>query len=215
MKYNTEREKLNIPEYGRNVQGLVDYALTIEDREKRTAFAGIIINAMAQVNPSVKELSDYKHKLWDHLFIMSDYRLDVDSPYPKPVKEELDTKPERLAYKSSMIRFRPYGKLIENVIDKVITMPEGEEKNVLIGMIAQYLKKAYLQWNVNSCDDEMILKHFEQLSHGQLKLQEDFKLLSTKRLLNNHSQVKAKNHLQQGNRKKTNNRQKKIKHEFF
>lgn len=209
MKYNTEREKLNIPEYGRNVQGLVDYALTIEDREKRTAFAGIIINAMAQVNPSVKELSDYKHKLWDHLFIMSDYRLDVDSPYPKPVKEELDTKPERLAYKSSMIRFRPYGKLIENVIDKVITMPEGEEKNVLIGMIAQYLKKAYLQWNVNSCDDEMILKHFEQLSHGQLKLQEDFKLLSTKRLLNNHSQVKAKNHLQQGNRKKPNNRQKK------
>ncbi len=209
MKYNTERKKLNIPEYGRNVQGLVDYALTIEDREKRTAFAGIIINAMAQVNPSVKELSDYKHKLWDHLFIMSDYRLDVDSPYPKPVKEELDTKPERLAYKSSMIRFRPYGKLIENVIDKVITMPEGEEKNVLIGMIAQYLKKAYLQWNVNSCDDEMILKHFEQLSHGQLKLQEDFKLLSTKRLLNNHSQVKAKNHLQQGNRKKTNNRQKK------
>lgn len=209
MKYNTERKKLNIPEYGRNVQGLVDYALTIEDREKRTAFAGIIINAMAQVNPSVKELSDYKHKLWDHLFIMSDYRLDVDSPYPKPVKEELNTKPERLAYKSSMIRFRPYGKLIENVIDKVITMPEGEEKNVLIGMIAQYLKKAYLQWNVNSCDDEMILKHFEQLSHGQLKLQEDFKLLSTKRLLNNHSQVKAKNHLQQGNRKKTNNRQKK------
>lgn len=209
MKYNTERKKLNIPEYGRNVQGLVDYALTIEDREKRTAFAGIIINAMAQVNPSVKELSDYKHKLWDHLFIMSDYRLDVVSPYPKPVKEELDTKPERLTYKSSMIRFRPYGKLIENVIDKVITMPEGEEKNVLIGMIAQYLKKAYLQWNVNSCDDEMILKHFEQLSHGQLKLQEDFKLLSTKRLLNNHSQVKAKNHLQQGNRKKTNNRQKK------
>ena len=164
---------------------------------------------MAQVNPSVRELSDYKHKLWDHLFIMSDYRLDVDSPYPKPVKEELDSKPERLAYKNSMIRFRPYGKLIEDVIDKVITLPEGEEKNALIGMIAQYLKKAYLQWNVNSCDDEMILKHFEQLSHGRLKLQEDFKLLSTKRLLNNHSQAKGKNHTQQGNKKKINNRQKK------
>lgn len=209
MKYNTQREKLTIPEYGRNVQNLVDYALTIEDREKRTAFAGIIINAMAQVNPSVRELSDYRHKLWDHLFIISDYRLDVDSPYPKPVKEELDSKPERLSYKSSLIRFRPYGKLIENIIDKVITMPEGDEKNALIGMIAQYLKKAYLQWNVNSCDDEVILKHFEQLSHGQLKLQEDFKLLSTKRLLNNHSQVKGKNHPQQGNRKKINNRQKK------
>lgn len=209
MSYNTQREKLSIPEYGRNVQGLVDYALTIEDRAKRTAFANIIINAMAQVNPSVRELSDYRHKLWDHLFIISDYRLDVDFPYPKPVREELDTKPERLQYKSSMIRFRPYGKLIENVIDKVIEMPEGEEKNTLIGMIAQYLKKAYLQWNVSSCDDEMILRHFEELSHGQLKLQENFKLLSTKRLLNNYSPARGKNHPQQGNKKRSNNRQKK------
>ena len=141
MNYNTQRKKLAIPEYGRNIQGLVDYAMTIEDREKRNSFVNIIINAMAQVNPSVKETSNYKHKLWDHLFIMSDYKLDVDSPFPKPIPEEVESKPERLNYKSSFIRFRPYGKIIENMIDKIIDMPEGEEKKTLIEMIAQHLKK--------------------------------------------------------------------------
>lgn len=210
MNYNTQRKKLAIPEYGRNIQGLVDYAMTIEDREKRNSFVNIIINAMAQVNPSVKETSNYKHKLWDHLFIMSDYKLDVDSPFPKPIPEEVESKPERLNYKSSFIRFRPYGKIIENMIDKIIDMPEGEEKKTLIEMIAQHLKKSYLQWNVSSCDDEMILNHFEQLSHGQLKLHEDFKLHSTKKLLSDHSTSKNKNHAQQNQgKKKVNNKQKK------
>ncbi|MBQ1191595.1 MAG: DUF4290 domain-containing protein [Bacteroidales bacterium] len=209
MNYNTQRKKLAIPEYGRNIQGLVDYAMTIEDREKRNSFVNIIINAMAQVNPSVKETSNYKHKLWDHLFIMSDYKLDVDSPFPKPIPEEVESKPERLNYKSSFIRFRPYGKIIENMIDKIIDMPEGEEKNTLIEMIAQHLKKSYLQWNVSSCDDEMILSHFEQLSHGKLKLHEDFKLHSTKKLLSDHSMQRNKNHTQQNQgKKKANNKQK-------
>lgn len=210
MNYNTQRKKLAIPEYGRNIQRLVDYAMTIEDREKRNSFVNIIINAMAQVNPSVKETSNYKHKLWDHLFIMSDYKLDVDSPFPKPIPEEVESKPERLNYKSSFIRFRPYGKIIENMIDKIIDMPEGEEKNTLIEMIAQHLKKSYLQWNVSSCDDEMILSHFEQLSHGKLKLHEDFKLHSTKKLLSEHSMQRNKNHTQQNQgKKKANNKQKK------
>lgn len=209
MNYNTQRKKLAIPEYGRNIQGLVDYAMTIEDREKRNSFVNIIINAMAQVNPSVKETSNYKHKLWDHLFIMSDYKLDVDSPFPKPIPEEVESKPERLSYKSSFIRFRPYGKIIENMIDKIIDMPEGEEKKTLIEMIAQHLKKSYLQWNVSSCDDEMILSHFEQLSHGKLKLHEDFKLHSTKKLLSDHSMQRNKNHTQQNQgKKKANNKQK-------
>ena len=210
MNYNTQRKKLAIPEYGRNIQGLVDYAMTIEDREKRNSFVNIIINAMAQVNPTVKETSNYKHKLWDHLFIMSDYKLDVDSPFPKPIPEEVESKPERLNYKSSFIRFRPYGKIIENMIDKIIDMPEGEEKNTLIEMIAQHLKKSYLQWNVSSCDDEMILSHFEQLSHGKLKLHEDFRLHSTKKLLSDHSMQRNKNHTQQNQgKKKANNKQKK------
>ncbi len=210
MRYNTQRKQLVIPEYGRNVQGLVDYAMTIEDREKRNAFANVIISTMAQVNPTVKDMSNYKHKLWDHLFIMSDYKLDVDSPFPKPTPEQIEAKPERLHYKTSHIRFRPYGKIVENMIDRLIDMPEGEEKTALIEMVAQYLKRAHLQWNVNSCDDEIILNHFEQLSHGQLKLQEDFKLMSTKKLLTPNTTSKQKKHTQQqGAKRKQSNKQKK------
>lgn len=210
MEYNTRRNKLLIPEYGRNIQGLVDYALTIGDREKRTAFANVIISAMAQVNPSVKELSNYKHKLWDHLFIMSGYKLEVDAPFPMPKSEQIEAKPERLQYRNSFIRFRPYGKLVEKLIDKIIEMPDGEEKRMLIEYTAQHLKRSYLQWNVSSCDDEMILKHFDQLSHGQLKLQDDFKLLSSRRLLNTFPNSQPKNNFRQNNvKRKQNNRQKK------
>ena len=142
MEYNVNRKKLEIREYGRNIQKMVDYALEIEDRQKRNIFAQIIIKTMSQVNPN-KEMADYHHTLWDHLHIMANYQLDVDSPYPKPKMEEQTSKPEKIAYKNSKIRFRPYGKNIENMIDKVIEMPEGEEKQTLIEMIAQQLKKSY------------------------------------------------------------------------
>lgn len=212
MEYNVNRKKLEIPEYGRNIQKMVDYALTIEDREKRNAFAQIIITTMSQVNPNCKEVADFNQTLWDHLHIMADYKLDVDSPYEKPKPENQNTKPDKIKYKNSKIRFRPYGKNIENMIDKVIEMPEGEEKQALIEMIAQQLKKSYLQWNINSCDDATILQHFEDLSHGQLKLQEDFKLHSTKKLLNNNqnNQKKKNNQKQKQNNNNKNRHQKKI-----
>ncbi len=208
MEYNTKRETLLIPEYGRNIQKLAEYAVTIEDREKRTAFANMIVNTMAQLSPSIKDSGDYRHKLWDHLFIISDYKLDVDSPYPMPSKEKNREKPQPLHYKNSAIRFRPYGKIIENMIDKVIDMPESEEKNELIERIAQQLKKSYLQWNVNSCDDRMILEHFEQLSHGQLKLQEDFKLQSTKQILGNGKKKNAAQNNGQKHKAKHQNQKK-------
>ena len=210
MEYNVNRKKLEIPEYGRNLQKMVDYALTIEEREKRNIYAKIIIQTMSQVNPNCKEMADYKRTLWDHLHIMANYQLDVDCPYEKPKPEEQNQKPEKLEYKNSKIRFRPYGKNIENMIDKVIEMPEGEEKQTLIEMIAQQLKKSYLQWNINSCDDEMILSHFEQLSGGQLKLQENFKLHSTKKLLGNNqnNQKKKNNQKQKQNNNNNNNKNK-------
>ena len=208
MEYNIDRKKLEIPEYGRNIQKMVDYALGLEDREKRNALAQIIITTMSQINPNSKEIADYKHKLWDHLHIMAGYKLDVDSPYPIPKPEDQVAKPDKVEYKNSKIRFRPYGKNIENMIDKVIEMEDGEEKQVLIEMIAQQLKKSYLQWNINSCDDAMILQHFEDLSHGKLKLQEDFKLHSTKKLLaNNLNNQKKKN-----NQKQKQNNNHKNKH---
>lgn len=191
MEYNTQREDLIIPEYGRNVQKMVEHALTIEDREKRTAYVNLIITAMYNVNPDAKTIVDFKHKLWDHLFIISDYKLDVDSPYPMPDKQERLNPPQPLKYKNSNIKFGPYGKVLENMIEKVIEMEDNEEKQTLIALIAQQLKKSYLQWNRDSVDDELILKHFEELSKGQLKLHEDFKLNTTKNILNNNNRKKT------------------------
>lgn len=183
MEYNTEREDLKIPEYGRNVQKMVDYALTIEDREMRNAYVKLIITAMYNVNPDAKNIVDYKHKLWDHLFIISDFKLDVDSPYPMPTIQESMAPPQPLSYKNSDIKFGPYGKVLENMIEKVIEMEDGDEKKLLIALIAQQLKKSYLQWNRDSVEDELILKHFEELSKGQLKLHDDFKLNTTRNIL--------------------------------
>lgn len=183
MEYNTEREDLKIPEYGRNVQKMVDYALTIEDREMRNAYVKLIITAMYNVNPDAKNIVDYKHKLWDHLFIISDFKLDVDSPYPMPTIQETTAPPQSLTYKNSDIKFGPYGKVLENMIEKVIEMEDSDEKKVLIALIAQQLKKSYLQWNRDSVEDELILKHFEELSKGQLKLHDDFKLNTTRNIL--------------------------------
>jgi len=184
MEYNTKREKLIIPEYGRNVQRMVDYALTIEDRERRTAYVNLIITAMYNVNPDAKNMVDFKHKLWDHLYIISDYKLDVDSPYPMPDKQERLSAPQALKCHYNNIKFGPYGCVIEKMIDKVISMEDSQEKETLIALIAQQLKKSYLQWNRDSVDDELILQHFEQLSKGQLHLSEDFKLNTTKNILN-------------------------------
>lgn len=191
MEYNTQREDLIIPEYGRNVQKMVEHALTIEDRAMRTAYVNLIITAMYNVNPDAKTIVDFKHKLWDHLFIISDYKLDVESPYPMPDKQERLTPPQSLEYKNSNIKFGPYGKVLEIMIEKVIDMEDNEEKQTLIALIAQQLKKSYLQWNRDSVDDELILKHFEELSKGQLKLHEDFKLNTTKNILNSNNKKKV------------------------
>jgi hypothetical protein len=180
MEYNTKRQKLQITDYGRNIYKLIDYAKTIEDRDKRNAVAASIVNVMAQVNPKVKEETDYKHKLWDHLLIMSDFQLDVDSPYPISHDINIDFTPKPLKYKNNSINYRHYGKVLEDLIEKVSTYPEGEEKETLIELIAHQMKRSYLVWNRNTVSDELILEQFDRLSEGRLKLREDFQLLSNK-----------------------------------
>ena len=183
MDYNTTREPLVLPEYGRIMQTMVDQICEIEDRELRTKAAKSLVNVMSLMNPSQKDISDFKQKLWDHLFIISDFKLDVDSPYPMPTMQESMAPPQPLSYKNSDIKFGPYGKVLENMIEKVIEMEDGDEKKLLIALIAQQLKKSYLQWNRDSVEDELILKHFEELSKGQLKLHDDFKLNTTRNIL--------------------------------
>ncbi len=201
MEYNTQREHLIIPEYGRNIQKMIGICKKIEDRQKRTEYAKIIISSMRQINHNGKDSPNYERKLWDHLFIISDYSLDIDSPYPKPSKKEKDEKPQPLKYQNSNIRFRTYGTFLEQMIKKVSTMQEGEEKKNLTARIAQELKRSHLQWNINTCDEEVILKHLELLSDGKLKVEKDFHFKTTKEIL---SKPLQKNKVQQ-KKKKNNN----------
>ena len=179
-----------IPEYGRNIQKMIDYCCQIEDRGKRLRTAEFIVNVMGQMNPKSKESGDYKQKLWDHLYIIANFRLDVDSPYPPPPQDVLYTKPQHIPYQQGPIRFRHYGRNIEAIIDKAINYPEGEEKTALIKTIANHLKKSYLNWNRNSVDDDLILQHLSTLSHHKLKLDEDFKLNNTSDILQRNKKKK-------------------------
>jgi hypothetical protein len=183
MEYNSQRSKMNISEYGRNIQKMIEQIMAIESREKRNQLARATIQVMGQLNPHLRDINDFKHKLWDHLFIMSNFELDVDSPYPIPSKEILNRKPERLTYASNHIKYRHYGRHIEQMIDKACEFEEGEEKQALIKMIANHLKKSYLTWNRDSVTDEEIATHLKVLSGGRLQLDDSIKLSSTQDIL--------------------------------
>ncbi|MCD4697061.1 MAG: DUF4290 domain-containing protein [Bacteroidales bacterium] len=183
MEYNTERNKLIISEYGRNVQKLVNYAITIEDREKRTKFAKVIIQIMGQMNPGIRDTGDFRHKLWDHLHIISDFRLDVDAPYNTPTESMLASKPDKLDYNKNTIRYKMYGSNIVKIITKASDFEEGKEKDALVHGIANHLKKSYLNWNRESVDDELIFEHLKVLSKDNLALKDELKLSSTNEIL--------------------------------
>lgn len=183
MEYNTTRNYLQMPEYGRNIQKMINHAVGIEDRERRLKVANVIVAIMAQMHPKVKETGDFKHKLWDHLYIISDWKLDVDGPYPPPSKEVLSAKPEPISYSEGKIKFKPYGKNIEAVIEKAIAYEEGPEKMAFIKSIANHLKKSYLNWNRDSVNDDLIFEHFKELSDSKLVLDDNFKLNETNDIL--------------------------------
>ena len=172
-----------IPEYGRNIQEMIEYTCAIEDREKRNKSAKFIINVMSQMHPQVRDSVDYKHKLWDHLHIIADFKMDVDAPYPPPSPLTLSTKPEHLSYHDKEIAYRHYGKNIALIIEKAIEYEEGPEKDALVKIIAIHLKKSYLNWNRDSVSDELIEEHLRVLSQGKLKLKEDVRLTTTSDLL--------------------------------
>lgn len=167
--YNTRRPKLVIPEYGRNIQKMVEFALTIKDKEERNQVAHEIIDIMGQVNPHLRDVSDFKHKLWDHLHIISDFKLDVDSPYEPPSPEKIAERPERLDYRNNRIRYKHYGKILENLIKKATELEDGEEKEALVEIIINLMKKNYLNWNRDSVHDNMIVEDLKELSGGKLQ----------------------------------------------
>lgn len=183
MEYNSQREILEISEYGRTIQKMVAYAVAIEDREARNKAAQTIITAMACLNPQVKELVDYKHKLWDHLFILSDFKLDVDAPFPMPLRESVKSKPQSLKYPGGEIKYKYYGKVMEAMIRKIAEMEEGPRKEQITQNLANFMKMSYLTWNKDTVDDSTILKHLEDLSKGKLRLHESARLNHTAEIL--------------------------------
>jgi hypothetical protein len=183
LEYNAEREKLIIPEYGRHIQKLVNHCIALEDREERNKMAEAIVHVMGNMQPHLRDVPDFQHKLWDQIFIMSDYRLDVDTPYPKPEREVLQAKPEPLAYPRSASKYRFYGNNIQIMIDTALTWEDGEMKDALVYAIANHMKKCYLNWNKDTVDDDVILSHLKELSGGKLELQEKDILSESKDLL--------------------------------
>ena len=183
LEYNSEREKLIIPEYGRHIQKLVNHCVALEDREERNKMAKAIVHVMGNMQPHLRDVPDFQHKLWDQIFIMSDYRLDVDTPYPKPEREVLQAKPEPLSYPRSASKYRFYGNNIQIMIDTALTWEDGEMKDALVYAIANHMKKCYLNWNKDTVEDDVILSHLKELSGGKLELKEKDVLSDSKDLL--------------------------------
>lgn len=172
MKYNTQLEKLILPEYGRNIQNMVEYCVKLEDKEERTKCANSLIDIMGNMFPHLRNVNDFKYILWDHLAIMSDFKLDIDYPYEIIKKEELIAHPKQIEYSRPTMKYRHYGKTLEKMIGKAVEMEEGEEKNQLIRLLITQMKKSYIQWN-REVDDATIYHDLEELSDGKIKLDRD------------------------------------------
>lgn len=180
MDYNTQRKKLSLPEYGRHIQQMVDHIAGIEDRDERNRLARSLIGIMGNLNPHLRDINDFKHKLWDHLFIMSDFKLDIDSPYPIPSVEQYQEKPKQIPYPNNPIKYKHYGRVIELIIEKAIAMEEGPEKEALKQMIANQMKKANMAWNKDSVLDEDIFRDMKTLSDGALTMAPGLKLVESR-----------------------------------
>lgn len=170
LEYNTERERLIIPEYGRHIQKMIDHAISTGDRDERNKVARAIIGVMGNLNPHLRDVPDFQHKLWDQLFIISDFRLDVDSPFPKPERELLEQKPEPLDYPQNHPKYRFYGNNIKRMIDVCNSWEESDLKEGLKFTIANHMKKSFLNWNKDTVEDDVIFGHLYELSDGKINL---------------------------------------------
>lgn len=173
MKYNTQREAIIIREYGRSIQRYINYAKQLPTKEERQAAAEAIIQMMTILNPQNKHTADYKQKLWDHLHLMANFELDVDSPYPLPEPKALQEKPKRLPYPGSRIRMRHYGKNVEKLIEKAANMEEVEKKDELVQIIANFMKLAYKNWSNEEVSNDLIREDLRTLSLGKLRVSDD------------------------------------------
>jgi len=201
MEYNTEREHLIIPEYGRHVQTMINHATAMTDKVEQQKCVDAIIDFMGQMNPHFRDVKEFTHKLWDHLHIMSDFKLDIESPYEKPEIEKLDERPEKMSYPGNKIKFSYYGNTIQTMIEEGMKM-EGEEKIIMAGMTANQMKKSYILFNESSVDNNMIRLHLKQMSNNQLILADDFEFIRSESVRQGGSNASKKSHSKKKNYKK-------------
>ena len=200
LQYNTKRTQLVIPEYGRHVQLMINQIMETQNREERNKMAKAVIGIMGNMNPHLRDVPDFQHKLWDQLFIMSNFELEVDSPYEKPQKEVLEQKPDRLTYPQRNPKYRFYGNNIKSMINVAVNWEDGDLKNALVYNIANHMKKCFLNWNKDTVQDEVILNHLVELSDNKLKVkEEDLPLTDASEFL----KIRSKN----GNGSKNNHKQ--------
>ena len=202
MEYNTQRKKMELPEYGRSVQNMVDHALTIEDRAERQRCANTIINIMGGMFPHLRDVPDFKHKLWDHLAIMSDFKLDIDYPFEIVKKEDLVVKPEKLEYPNGALRYRHYGRFLEGMIKKAIEVENEGEKKQLINLLAIQMKKDLNNWNKEGIEDQKIVDDLREYTNGVIDLKVEDLRLGDSRGNNNNQQRKQNFQRKQNNQKK-------------
>tara|TARA_B100001142_G_C14210157_1_gene607282 strand:+ start:102 stop:716 length:615 start_codon:yes stop_codon:yes gene_type:complete len=176
MEYNTKKDHLTMPEYGRHVQTMINHAVSITDKKKQQECVDAIITFMGQMNPHLRDVKEFTHKLWDHLHIMSNFELTVKSPYPKPEAEKLVAKPAPMRYPGNKIQFSYYGTTIPNMIETALKLKDPE-KEIMTGMIANQMKKSYILFNGDSVDNNVIKLHLKQLSNGDLTLADDFQFI--------------------------------------
>ncbi len=181
--YNTQRKRMELPEYGRNVQKMADHIKTIEDRVERNRAAKTIIQIMGNLNPHLRDIGDFKHKLWDHLSLISNFELDIDSPYPVPEPSKFVEKPKQVPYKQGDIRYLHYGRVIELLIKAASEVEDAEEKEYLTNLIVNQMKKSYVTWNRGQVADEVIIKDLKLLSRDKLKITDGVKILEVRELI--------------------------------
>jgi len=206
LEYNSERPLLIIPEYGRHIQKLVNHCVSLETKEERNTMAKAIIDVMGNLQPHLRDVPDFKHKLWDQLYIMSDFKLDADSPYDIPSKEELQEKPERLPYPKSASKYRFYGTNIQTMIDVALSWDEGEMREALVFTIANHMKKCFLNWNKDTVDDGVIFEHLYELSDGKIDIRNiEEELADSKSLLRKRNSQGQKNNSKNQKNSRNNN----------
>ncbi len=199
LTYNTEKEQIVISEYGRCIQEMIKKLPEIEDREQRTEAAKYIISVMVQMNPSIKQSSDYEHKLWDHLYMISGYNLDVDSPYAPPIPETQKRKPQHIGYQNNKIKYGHYGQYLIKMIEAASKEEDDEMREALAYSLAGQMKRNYLEWNKSVVSDQVILDDLKNISGGRLVILDESKLNATG---DNLGKVQPKQQQQQGKKKK-------------